>query len=328
MPVDFVLYFLIADTYRFDAGETDRAISYYGLALNAINDRGMALPAPWSDVMPFWTRWLQKEMDFLTNGAVFEGEIGRHEIEECGATITLLSLLVSQSPQALYAYPGWEPRDEQVYGTGVSKEAASERIKSSAKSQLMLARTMQYLPFLKDWPVADSILEARDPAHYLSGCILGMQLHTLATRQEQESEDQEASHSQDSPDKGGMKNPYPQIQSFADEFQQKNRISFSYGVDARLATPEKTWQLFLDSLRSGDRETVKLCFSSDMRQKWKGILSSLTNEQLGKMTEGISELTGGYAVGDDIRVFYTSRKKQGGEVWFRKVGGEWLIGEM
>ena len=328
IPVDFVLYFLIADTYRFDVGETDKAISYYRLALNEIDGRGMALPTPWSDVMPFWRRWLQKEMDFLTNDTVFQGEIGRNEIEECGATIMFLNLLLSQSPQALYAYLGWEPRDEQVYETGVSSEVAIERINSSAKSQLMLAKTMLYLPFLKDWPPADSILKERDPAHYLSGCILGMQLHALATTQEQASEDQEASHAQDSHDRGGMKNPYPQIQSFANEFQQKNRISFSYGVDTRLATPEKTWQLFLDSLRSGDREGVKLCFSSDMRHKWNEILSSLTNEQLREMAEGVSELTGGHAVGDDIRVFYTSRKKQGGEVWFRKVGGEWLIGEM
>ena len=328
IPVDFVLYYLIADTYRFDVGETDKAISYYRLALQAINDRGVALPTPWLDVMPFWRRWLQKEMDFLTNGTVFQGEIGRNEIEECGATIMLLNLLLSQSPQALYAYLGWEPRDEQVYKTGVSSEVAIERINSIAKSQLLLAKTIQYLPFLKDWSLADSIIEARDPAHYLSGCILGMQLHALATTKEQESEDQEASHAQDSPDKERIKYPFPQIQSFTNEFQQNNRISFSYGVDARLATPEQTWQLFLDSLRSGDRETVKLCFSSDMRQKWKKILSSLTNEQLGKMAEGISELTGGYALGDDIQVFYSSRKKQGGEIWFRKVGAEWLIGEM
>jgi hypothetical protein len=65
-----------------------------------------------------------------------------------------------------------------------------------------------------------------------------------------------------------------------------------------------------------------------MKGKWQRILSTLTDEQLIEMADGVSDLTPGFIVDDETRVFYTQRKKRAGEVWFTKIGGEWLIGEM
>ena len=121
---------------------------------------------------------------------------------------------------------------------------------------------------------------------------------------------------------------YSKTLSFADTFQVRNNIRIQHGIDTRLASPEQTWQLFLDSLRSGDRDGIKMCFSAGMEKKWQRILYTLTDEQLAEMADGISDLTPSMVIDEDTRVYYTQRKQRAGEVWFSKVGGEWLIGEM
>ncbi len=53
--------------------------------------------------------------------------------------------------------------------------------------------------------------------------------------------------------------------------------------DSRLATPAQTWNLFMSALRSGDKDTLAICFSPDARPKYMQPLRAMTPAQLAAM---------------------------------------------
>jgi hypothetical protein len=53
--------------------------------------------------------------------------------------------------------------------------------------------------------------------------------------------------------------------------------------DSRLATPAQTWDLFMSALRSGDKDTLAICFSPSARPMYLQPLRAMTQAQLASL---------------------------------------------
>ena len=99
--------------------------------------------------------------------------------------------------------------------------------------------------------------------------------------------------------------------------------------DARLATPTKTWELFVASLTAADRSTALDCLTGLARRKFRGQTQSAPDSSLRQMGNGFTkfEITdssgrgfqAGFAVNHDGQGFY---------IEFEERNGEWLISVM
>ena len=95
--------------------------------------------------------------------------------------------------------------------------------------------------------------------------------------------------------------------------------------EERFATAEKTWAVFVDALRAGDRATVLACFSPRMRYRLEPGFRSMSNEKMKDL--GASELGAGTAM-DDVHREYAATvgpERLAGNVTFVKMLGAWRI---
>jgi len=95
--------------------------------------------------------------------------------------------------------------------------------------------------------------------------------------------------------------------------------------EERFATAEKTWAVFVDALRAGDRATVLACFSPRMRYRLEPGFRSMSNEKMKDL--GASELGAGTAMGDVFREYAATvgPERLAGNVTFVKMLGAWRI---
>lgn len=320
------IYLLIADTWRFDLGDHDKALNFYRLALDEAKLANEHPPAQIAPAFAFIEHWLPHEIGYLDNGRVFSGQIGRAAIRECGPGAVLLLALVTPSEEAAgwllgYGLPGAD------LGKGVpDNRMARDTIAATARSHILLLYVLQNLPFLGDDALVAQVLDDRDPARYLGSCLLGYQLQLYASLQDRLAE--RGSDESDSGVRGAIAERFTASRRLATQLQSHDTIGISYGADDRLSSPEKTWERFIEALRAGDRDGVRSCLSGGMQDKWRQLLVSLDASQLAEMAEGMSALTGGMIVDEETRVYHTTRKGRSGEIWFTRVGSEWLIGEM
>lgn len=95
--------------------------------------------------------------------------------------------------------------------------------------------------------------------------------------------------------------------------------------DARFATVEKTWQVFMGALMTGDRETAMSCLSGSASLRWKMRVESLTNEELRTIASSIRALKVQW--GDDYAkegVIADTEDRVVG-IAFQNVNEEWKI---
>ena len=95
--------------------------------------------------------------------------------------------------------------------------------------------------------------------------------------------------------------------------------------DARLATPTKTWELFLASLRAADRTTALGCLTAAARHQYKAI-ASLTDDGLRQMGSDFAKfgLTRSFRQGDE-EVFTATHDGRSYLIYFEEYNGEWRI---
>jgi hypothetical protein len=98
--------------------------------------------------------------------------------------------------------------------------------------------------------------------------------------------------------------------------------------DTRFATVEKTWQVFMGALMTGDRATALSCFAGKAEARWKEKSEKLSNEDLRRIAGSIRALKVQW--GDDYEregmVADTENRAVG--IAFRNVNEEWKITEM
>jgi tetratricopeptide (TPR) repeat protein len=323
-----VIYLLLADTWRFDLGDTGQAIGYYRLALDEARVINKHPPRDLAGTYQFIARWMAHELDYLVDDKKYSGRLGRVEIGECAQGGTFLTAAVESSEQAMAAMLGYGYPDPVMTDGVPGNGAALNLIESIPRSQVLLSRVFQYLPFLKADAQVDAILQERDPARYLTACLLGQRLHRYSLLKERFDEIADAADSQQDVAREVVVESLAGGIELAERLRKDENIVIDFGADAQLANPEQTWERFIAALRSGDRDRIKSCFTLGMQEKWRDLLVNLTGEQFAELAEGLSGLQGGAIVDEETRFYYSSRQGRGGEIWFSKIGGEWLIGEM
>jgi hypothetical protein len=101
--------------------------------------------------------------------------------------------------------------------------------------------------------------------------------------------------------------------------------------DARLATPTKTWELFLASLRAADRTTVLECLRGAARRNFKEAMANLPDAGLRQMGNGFAKfgITDSFRQGGALQEgFAVTHDGQGHFIHFEQANGEWFITEM
>ena len=101
--------------------------------------------------------------------------------------------------------------------------------------------------------------------------------------------------------------------------------------DARLATPTKTWELFLASLRAADRTTALACLAGAARRNFREAMASLPDESLRQMGNdfAVFKVTDSFRQGGAYQEGFAVRHDgQGYFVYFEEYSGEWLISSM
>jgi hypothetical protein len=105
----------------------------------------------------------------------------------------------------------------------------------------------------------------------------------------------------------------------------------SYGKphDPRLSTPQGTWELYISSLKNGDRTTALTCLNSDARRIWKKALKEMTKQQMLDLSELIKEFHMAYELSEDMQVGFAVRHDGiGSEIYFTKDRDGWHISQM
>jgi len=99
--------------------------------------------------------------------------------------------------------------------------------------------------------------------------------------------------------------------------------------DPGLATPEKTWNRYLEALRAGDRRRAVGCLTSTARDKFRPILEQATPEQLRGMAGAVRSFAlTGTTFGNMAEAVVSMNSGLGGLVYFVNMNGEWRINEM
>lgn len=98
--------------------------------------------------------------------------------------------------------------------------------------------------------------------------------------------------------------------------------------DPRFASPEDTWNLFLQASLSGDKATVAECFSAVVRAKYMSFIDQLTPEQLAKTAEPFTgfQLMEGSAEG--VQEAWINKGDRAGIAYFAKTSRGWLISQL
>jgi hypothetical protein len=96
-----------------------------------------------------------------------------------------------------------------------------------------------------------------------------------------------------------------------------------------LATPQRTWEHYLASLRKGDRAAAVACLISTARDKFKPVLQRMTTAQLHAMADAVQSFAlTGTKFGNFAEAIVAMKGGAGGLVYFSNVNGEWRISEM
>jgi hypothetical protein len=99
----------------------------------------------------------------------------------------------------------------------------------------------------------------------------------------------------------------------------------THAPDPRFSTVERTWQLFIGALMTGDRATVVDCLAGPVRTRWQDRVAQLPDEDLRRMAASVRALKVQW--GDDYEkegwVEDTSEHEAG--IAFRSINEEWKI---
>jgi len=100
--------------------------------------------------------------------------------------------------------------------------------------------------------------------------------------------------------------------------------------DSRLATPSKTWDLFLTSLRAADRATADRCLTGRARSVFRESIVQLPDDKLRDMGNGFAKfgITDTFSRGGLKEGFAVHQDGQGYLIYFEERNGEWRISEM
>ena len=99
--------------------------------------------------------------------------------------------------------------------------------------------------------------------------------------------------------------------------------------DTRLATPQSTWELYMASLKKGDKKTALSCLSGVARRNWGKTFRNISSETMRKLFNSINKFQLSHEISDNIAIgFAINKKGRAGEITFTKSRAGWRISQM
>jgi len=310
--------FFIADAYEFDLRDTPKALEVYQRMLQQMRKA----PAYYSDAEASFAKWgqawLTHQIEYLRTGRRFRGRVGYDDIE--GAALLLYAPM--QGDPFDLAPLDREVTDAQRTAT-IDRNAVAKKLDSLPPSGLTLLRTISFATLLPDADAILRYLARHDPAGYASACFFGMV----------DMFDRPAGANrfpaQMFPGLGlpptGAANP---LRRAVARFDKERNIDLDTRPDPRMESPEKTWQLFIDSLKRGDIATAMACLTPGMQAKSRPLFTQMPADNLRALANGFSGFSRSARLGGGIEEATVFFDKQASTVIFVKSGGEWKINAM
>ena len=110
----------------------------------------------------------------------------------------------------------------------------------------------------------------------------------------------------------------------ADKFAE-----YTQEPDERLSSPQSTWDLYMTSLRDGDRKTALSCLSGVAHRNWKTVFKKISKKQMRKLFDSVDKFQLSHKISDEIVVGVAINKKgHAGEIFFTENRGVWRISQM
>jgi HEAT repeat protein len=105
-------------------------------------------------------------------------------------------------------------------------------------------------------------------------------------------------------------------------------INVQFGADQRFSSPEKTWQLMLESLKKNDLQTACEFFSFESARRYKEIFTALGREKVRQMAVEMRQIQKIIQDADTAK-YRIRRNEQGQEItyyiYFVNIFGDWKI---
>jgi tetratricopeptide (TPR) repeat protein len=312
---DFRAAIQIAEIYRYELGDKVKALEYYQKARDAVvpEDWPGGLRDPEGIATWFKDGLIGKQIDLLTSGRVFSGAVTRRDVEGADFALTMdgqgFLMLIAPSLAVSAA-----PADPTVLA----------RLQRMPASYLTAMATILDMNGATDAAATVEFLKRSDPVHYVSACALGV-LEAIENR----------GPGQKSQGSARRKDEPTMLRQVIAQFGTANNIAIHTEPDPRRATPQATWELFIASLKTGDRDTALACFAGPLQAALSELFGKRSNADLRNMANEfgpLQPLAAGTSNSDEIQEFGITRKGPQGDqaafVEFIRAGEEWVVQSM
>ena len=317
--------FAIADTYQFDLRDKAQALARY----RAMLEQQRRAPQPSNEMeaglSQFTKAWLAHQVEYLASGKTFSGQIRQ---EECaGAGPLLYYAAGGTQDDYLDLGPLYRLFQQEDRGGAPPREldrrAVGRQLDTLPASGFTLLRTAGLASALPDADAILRYLKKHDPAGFASACLLGMveliDRHAGATGDNRSAMLLPGLAARPE----GAANP---MRVAAARFNKEHRI-VAPKPDARMASPQQTWELFIASLRTGDTETALSCLTPGLQNRFRPLFAQ-PPEKLRAMADSFTGFAVTGKMGEGIQEAIATRGQHAGMIYFQNVAGAWKISEM
>lgn len=326
-PWPAMLHWRIADILHFDLG--DRAGAAREMAAEAAKARALARTAKEDERISYQglAEWMEAESAWLREGRLMRGRPS----EAVRSYMGLMMMFGAdvQVPPALRALA----KEEESFRLGFGSGAASRypALLRKALGELPASRQNVFLAFwwlglLDDEAAVRRFFERHDPA----GVATLVMLEAFANI------DRKGACA-DSRGPREMVGFCADLSKPSAAQEAAARILASRGhpgpaaADARLASPQATWNTFLGALRAGDAALALECFTATKREDFRGLFQKMDAASMRRMADSFTGFSLGESLGQFQEAWVTRDRggeKRAGAVHFLHQGRNWRIDEM
>lgn len=256
--------------------------------------------------------WLSAEVAYLRTGKRFAGKVTRPNAERAVQAVLILDFELPEPWRGLRGAP-----DAAALARAVSA------MRTAPRTRFALSRLTGALmqPATGD---LSAVMLRHDPAGFLSGHYAGAVLV-----------DQDPSRAAgttwlaNSSNRGTPEQKRASAEATAKGLATATGMSFALATNPVFASPESTWNRFIDALRKGDIERAMSCYSEGaIENKWVPILRDMPVDERRALRDDIESIR--RAKGTELYAEYVLTWRDGKEspLFFRLDFGEWKISQL
>jgi hypothetical protein len=307
---EYVTDLLAGDLFQFDLKDRSKALAAYRRAAERLRASG-----------PGRNDWLAgalaHEIGYLEHGKPFSGSMGAADVEQFFGMVFLAAA-------GAFGDPGIGPASLQAQSVATAeRKALEQRLEQLAPSHLNFLKAVPLLSLVSSEQTVSRFFQKHDPGGYWSASLALGVLHPELLG--------ERGAAAFLPGLSADPAKAAALTAAARKLAKERGVGLR-PPNARRATPEGTWQLMLDALRSGDAETALGCFTPAMRSKFEPLFTTMSSSAMREMADSFTSFS--LQAGDNqVREAVLTRRianqpQQAGFAYFVRHAGEWKIDQM